>query len=485
MTITTSGPQETAKTRQASQATAPTKPKPIAECVTVTKGPPDASTSDTNASEANSFRSSIKTARTPPQGKAEPPAQANDKHDPPHAPRPHTRVKKLQPIDFAELEDEQEATAEPQQPVTCEPIEMLKAIEKMVDSLAVLRSSDTAKSKILESITEVAKMIKEQQREPTPIEHAEVSKVSTEVNPGTKSRSWVQVVASPGQKTTVDIHLEMAKRECLEKLKKERAKTEVTICTRSASDDVQRDIDTLNEKDLTKLLEEHIHECLKAQGKHDVSVKRVWKAAKHIVKIQCNSIEDAAMVKELNWEKLLAGASVTVPMYGLVVHGAPKYDIDVRNGDINEIKENIESTNQIKVKHVRPLMRKPRNPSAPTESIIIFTEHPEEANKCINDGLRMGRRILHVERYAPQYQIKQCFRCQGYGHRAESCTKEAQCGKCAQNHETHECNQNSKTASCVQCRGSHVAWHHSCPRRQKEIERLETLRATLPPHFLC
>jgi hypothetical protein len=60
MTITTSGPQETAKTRQASQATAPTKPKPIAECVTVTKGPPDASTSDTDASEANSFRSSKK-----------------------------------------------------------------------------------------------------------------------------------------------------------------------------------------------------------------------------------------------------------------------------------------------------------------------------------------------------------------------------------------------------------------------------------------
>jgi hypothetical protein len=109
--------------------------------------------------------------------------------------------------------------------------------------------------------------------------------------------------------------------------------------------DMQRDIDTLKEKDLTKLLEEYIHGCLKAEGKRDVSIKRAWKVAKHVIKIQCNSIEDTALVKELNWEKLLTGAHITVPMYGLVVHGAPKYDIDVRNEDINEVKEKIKSAN--------------------------------------------------------------------------------------------------------------------------------------------
>jgi hypothetical protein len=200
--------------------------------------------------------------------------------------------------------------------------------------------------------------------------------------------------------------------------------------------------------------------------------------------LKSNAIAWKMLIKELNWEKLLAGASVTVPMYGLVVHGAPKYNIDVRNGDINEVKEKIESANQIRVKHARPLMRKPHNPKAPTESIVIFTEHIEEANACINDGLHMGRRILHVERYAPQYQIKQCFRCQVYSHRAENCTKEAQCGKCAKSHETHECNQNNETVSCAQCQGTHVAWHHSCPRRLKEVEKLEILRAMIPPYFL-
>ena len=300
-----------------------------------------------------------------------------------------------------------------------------------------------------------------------------------------KPKSWAQIVAGPRQ-ATLDVHLEIAKRERLEKLKVERAKTEVTISTRSASDDVQRDIDALKEKDLTKQLEEHIHSCLKAQGKpNNARVVRAWKVAKHVVKIQCNSAEDAASIKDLDWEKLLGGAHTILPMYGVVVHGAPKYDIDVRSEHIDEVKEKIETANAVRVKHVCPLMCKPHNPEAPTESIIIFMEHAEEANASINNGICLGNRIFHIERYAPQYQIKQCFCCQGYGHRAENCTREARCGRCAKTHETQECSKDKKTASCAHCQGPHAAWHQSCPRRQKEVERLEILRATMPPYFQC
>jgi hypothetical protein len=376
MTITTSGPQETVKTRRATRAAEPAQPKLVEESIIVMNGPPDASTKGVDNGEADGFRSSTKTARTPEQEKAEPAAHNKDNYGPPNTPCPPSRVKKFQPIDFTELEDDAEdmvktkqpATREPatREPATREPIEMLDAIKEMLASLPVIHSSEPAKSKILESITEVTDMLKEQQRAPAPIERVEEIKATVGGNASAKSKSWAQVTAGPGQRTTTDIHLEMAKRERLEKLKKECAKTEVTISIRSASDDVQRDIDALKEKDLTKVLEEHIHRCLKTEGKRDVSIKRAWKVAKHIVKIQCNSIEDTALVKGLNWEKLLAGAHVTAPMYGLVVHGAPKHDIDVRNGDINEVKEKIESANQIRVQHVRPLMCKPRNPEAPT-----------------------------------------------------------------------------------------------------------------------
>ena len=299
-----------------------------------------------------------------------------------------------------------------------------------------------------------------------------------------KPKSWAQIVAGPKQ-ATFDVHLEIAKRERLERLKNERAKTEVTISTRNASDDVQKNIEVLKEKDLTKLLEDHIHGCLKAEEKPIINIKRGWKVAKHVIKIQCNSSKEAALIKELDWEKLLEGVHTMSPMYGVVVHGAPKYVINVRNGNIEEVKEKIQLVNNIKVKHVRPLMRNPRNPQALTESIIIFTEDAEEANSCINNGLRLGGRIFLAERYAPLYQIKQYFQCQMYGHRMENCTRKVHCGRCAGDHETRECSSDSKKEMCVQYQGPHVAWHHSCPRRQKEAERLEILRATLPSHFLC
>ena len=109
------------------------------------------------------------------------------------------------------------------EPATRQPIEMLNAIKEMVASLPVIHSSEATKSKILESITEIADMLKEQQCEPASIECIEQTKETAGVNSNIKSRSWAQVAISPAQKTTVDIHLEMAKRERLEKLKKERA----------------------------------------------------------------------------------------------------------------------------------------------------------------------------------------------------------------------------------------------------------------------
>jgi hypothetical protein len=47
---------------------------------------------------------------------------------------------KLQPIDFAELEDETDRTTKPKQAATREPIELLNAIKEMVAGLSVVPS---------------------------------------------------------------------------------------------------------------------------------------------------------------------------------------------------------------------------------------------------------------------------------------------------------------------------------------------------------
>ena len=500
MTITTSEPQETAKTRKGPRTAAPTEPEPIKDSITVEDEPKDASKMGNDIVGVSGFLPSKKTARSPPQATAQPITQTKHNHDPPPAPRPATRTKRLQLSDMAKAGDDTDSddnevgllspstrqpitstTHQPTEPTMRQPYEMLSAINDMVTQSQMSRTNTVSKEKILKSIAELANVLMQMQEQSD--QQAKECEKNTVDKSVPKPRSWAQIVAVP-KPAKFDAQLEIAKRERLERLKNERTKTEVTISLRSASKDIQNDINALKDEDLTKMLEEHVNEYLKGQGNQGVKIK-AWKPSKHLLKIKCRSTMDAASIKDLEWEKLLAGAKLTTPTYGVVIHGAPKYIIDVRNDNIDEIKETIELVNEVKVEHVRPLMRKPRNPQAPTESIVIFTKDAEEANRCINEGLLLGGRNFLAERYAPQYQIKQCFRCQTYGHRAETCTREARCGKCTKNHETRECNTNIKTATCVQCQGPHQAWHHSCPRRQKEVERLEIYRATLPTHFLC
>ena len=171
--------------------------------------------------------------------------------------------------------------------------------------------------------------------------------------------------------------------------------------------------------------------------------------------------------------------------YSVVANGVSKYHIDLETQTQDEIKALIEQDNNIKVLRVSRLMRKVRNPNAPTQSLVIHTESPKDADYCITNNLRMGHRIYTAERYIPQCQIRQCFNCQSYEHKAETCTKPSRCDKYAHGHETRKCDHSPDETACVHCEGSHPAWHHKCPRRQKEHERLELLKATIPHTFLC
>jgi len=94
MDITDPEPQETAKT----------------QCITVEGEPKDTSTKGSSMAGADGFLPSKKTARSPPQAKAQPITRI--KHAPPQAPRPPTRVKKLEWSDLAEVEDDTEEEPE-------------------------------------------------------------------------------------------------------------------------------------------------------------------------------------------------------------------------------------------------------------------------------------------------------------------------------------------------------------------------------------
>src|SRR5436305_9190276 len=109
--------------------------------------------------------------------------------------------------------------------------------------------------------------------------------------------------------------------------------------------------------------------------------------------------------------------SIVKPTYDVVVHEVSKSDINPT--DQSDAKAALETNNNIKVNRVTPLIKKLRNSEASTQSIIIFTENSKEGNDLICEGLRVEGRYYAVKRYASQCQIKQCFKCQGYEHKAK------------------------------------------------------------------
>jgi len=261
-----------------------------------------------------------------------------------------------------------------------------------------------------------------------------------------------------------------------DKARSEQAKKDVILTTRGANDEAQKKVENTEEEAVKESLQKLIQQN---EGTATVEIKSVRKLAKHVVRIRCHTESDATKLRQLRWEEMLSGVTIVKMEYGIVIHGVPKNLME----NIEEFMANIERANQIKVKRIALLTKNARNPDAPTQSIVIFTETPEEANKCIDDNAAIERRLYHAERYIPQCQIKQCFRCQTYGHKADICKRKPKCGRCAQEHETRNCT--SEELKCANCKDAHVAWNHECPRRQEIAQNMETRKSKIPSRFPC
>ena len=307
---------------------------------------------------------------------------------------------------------------------------------------------------------------------------------------------WSTIAASPKSKTDsvhAQLQMETAKRERLEQGRQERAKTALTLTFRDASEDVCTVLKDTDESEYTSALQQAISN-LKTNAK-SATIRRIQKLPGKLLKIYCDNEDNAKQLRQVDWETAIApGVTFATQEYGVVLHGVPIRFFDARTTPQQEMREFIQKTNNnIDVQRVSPLMKKPRNPSAPTQSIVIFTSSPEKANAILTDVVRLEKmnEETHIvegmdyvpERYNTQHQIKQCFKCQAYGHKAETCTRTTTCGRCAEEHETRACT--AEASKCTHCNGDHPAWHYDCPRRHKEHEKLKALIDTMPTLFPC
>ncbi|GFU54364.1 nucleic-acid-binding protein from transposon X-element [Nephila pilipes] len=100
----------------------------------------------------------------------------------------------------------------------------------------------------------------------------------------------------------------------------------------------------------------------------------------------------------------------------------------------------------------------------PMPLFLVILEKNEENQKIFNLK-ELACMQVTIEALRKKYGLPQCFRCQGFFHSSNYCTRTPRCVKCAGEHLTRECTKPVTTPpTCCLCEGPHPANYLQCPR---------------------
>jgi hypothetical protein len=110
-------------------------------------------------------------------------------------------------------------------------------------------------------------------------------------------------------------------------------------------------------------------------------------------------------------------------------------------------------------------------------SLVVEFTTREHANRAIREGLVIGACQHDTELYDRGCKLKQCYKCQRYGHIGTQRTADEICGYCAEPHNTRQCRKKEEdpnsTPKCALCKGPHTAWSNICQTRQTQLAKVE------------
>ena len=111
--------------------------------------------------------------------------------------------------------------------------------------------------------------------------------------------------------------------------------------------------------------------------------------------------------------------------------------------------------------------------------MIVEFSSPYVANKAIDCNTIWDSAVLTTVLYDRAARIRQCHRCQKYGHIGRTCSDEPKCVYCAGNHLSPECPGKKDAAfverKCANCGGAHAAWSKRCKDFEAELDRVKEL----------
>ena len=132
-----------------------------------------------------------------------------------------------------------------------------------------------------------------------------------------------------------------------------------------------------------------------------------------------------------------------------------------------ELKEKLLNNNAMNV--IRVLRIKSRATGKPTKLIRVITDCSNHVTAAIKHGVKIGWVLRRCDPSKKQHHIKQCFKCQKFGHSASDCTEELRYLRCAGKHTVKICNESKKQAKCANCGGSHAIVCRGCPAYQNAV----------------
>ena len=161
------------------------------------------------------------------------------------------------------------------------------------------------------------------------------------------------------------------------------------------------------------------------------------------------------------------------------------------NVTIDDFKELLEFN---KITHAKAERMTAKRSNRDLPFIEIKCADPIQAEALISGGFISQKTgiIFKVEEFRTTPSIQQCFKCQGFGHKAPNCTKRPKCAVCGEAHYHKKCpNKDKRKPKCANCRGPHVANCKGCSAYkdqafrqhvvQKQVSYALILKQASPP----
>ena len=219
-------------------------------------------------------------------------------------------------------------------------------------------------------------------------------------------------------------------------------------------------INTTGEKPIKSFNPIIIDRCLhKSIGEYD-SCKIIRNGS---LLVNCKSISQINMLLKI--EQLYDGTAKAIPVVTSLLKPAGAkgviYNVPLSIND----EDLLYSLNKFKVSSVKRFVFKSNSTSssAPTKTVLLnFIESELPSN------VQIGYLNFHVKPYIPK-PIR-CFKCNRFGHVADTCRGKERCSRCGQGHNIKSC-PNDLT-KCTNCGGDHAASSKDCPTYKHKAEIL-------------